>query len=203
MENPNHLQKILEVTEALSKDHIELLNTDFTMIKDELLDMCTFYANDPHRLGYFQWKDCKSLSYIDFKSKNIISIPGETNFDCFQFVWFILEKLAQYQTIPSKITSYSPTFDTLTKLKLAIQQSYLTELTDQSQLTCGVIFFTKNANGWDKKGARHMGFYFNNGDKIQMISNRQSKKGVDIEYFDLSDFFERFSNMSECYISSN
>jgi hypothetical protein len=186
------------------EDIIELLNTDFTSIKSTLFEICSFYTAEPNKLNYFKLSDKKTLSYRDFKSRELIELVDYASFDCFQFVWFILEKLAEYKIINSKVAYYEQTFKTTDKIKTAIERKYLTKLENPKQLGCGVIFFIKDDSGWLTQGKRHMGFYFTDldTDTVKIISNRKSKDGIDIETFSKIRFFERFSSLPGCWISS-
>jgi hypothetical protein len=141
--------------------------------------------------------------YRDYVTKRTIEMEAVVNFDCFQFVWFVLQELAETGIIYPKISSYQPIYDTIPKLHLAVNQGYMTKLTEINQLSTGVIFILKTQQGWDKMGQRHLGFYFTSGEKVHMISDRNVKKGVDVESFGRQEFFDKYSGMNGSFVSAN
>lgn len=199
----NVAKEITKINIDLETLATDLLNRDFRLIKKDLYKLCIFYAEPRNNPGYFKWQEGKKLIYKDYITKKVIEMTDVINFDCFQFVWFALQELAETGVIFPKIDQYRAVYNTISKLHNAIANGYMTKLVDISQLTTGIIFFLKSSEGWDNMGERHLGFYFTNGNIIEMISDRNSVKGVDIETFTRQEFFEKFTKMSECYVSSN
>jgi hypothetical protein len=195
-------EKVKTNTRA-DKIAMQLLYKDFRNIKDQLYEVCKFYSEPQNNPGYFKWQEGKDLVYRDYMSKKVIEMEEVINFDCFQFVWFVLQELAETGVIGPKIESYQPVYNTILKLHVAIEKGYMIKLEEINQLSVGIIFFLKTPEGWENMGERHLGFYFTNGDKVQMISDRNSAKGVDIETFGKQEFFDKFSGMSGCFVSSN
>ena len=183
-----------------SDDIIELLNNDFSKISSELFEICMFYATPPHRLSYLKLYDEKVLEYVDFQTGDLIQLDSYSNFDCFQFVWFVLQKLAEYKIIKSDIKYYEQTFQTIEKILDAIDKKYLVLLKSPNQLNCGVVFYLTREDGWETPGKRHAGFYFTKGDYVEVISNHKFMKGVGVEKYTKSEFVERFTKLP-CYIS--
>jgi hypothetical protein len=196
-------QEKVKTNMELDKIAIQLLNRDFRQIEKGLYEVCKFYSEPQNNPGYFKWQEGKDLVYRDYMTKKVIEMEEVINFDCFQFVWFVLQELAESGVIGPQIESYMPVYDTILKLHEAIENGYLSKLTEMNQLSTGIIFFLKTPQGWENMGERHFGFYFTQGDRVQMISDRNSVKGVEAETFDKQEFFDKFSKMSECFVSSN
>jgi hypothetical protein len=199
----NTVKELTKTNTSLDNLSLKFLDRDFRVVKEDLYKVCAFYAEPLNNPGYFKWQQGKDLVYRDYTTKDVIENKDVINFDCFQFVWFALQELAETGVIEPKINKFEPLYNTISKLLTAIEIGCMVELIDIDQLSTGVIFYLKTKNGWDKMGERHLGFYFTNGDVVEMISDRNSAKGVDIETFSRQAFFNKFTEMSGCYVSSN
>jgi hypothetical protein len=183
-----------------NQSDIDLLATNFTKIKSQLYQISIFYCQN--KLPYLKQPDQKSLEYIDFATGQSLIIAKGCNFDCFQFVWFILKKLVESKIITSKIGKYEQTFDTIAKLKICKSKGFYKEFQDQSNLqSCGLIFFTTTPIGMKTVGQRHLGFYFLDDIQISFISNRKSQSGVVNDKYSLLEFEKLLQSFPICWIS--
>jgi hypothetical protein len=181
---------------------IDLLATNFASIKPDLYAICIFYCQN--QLPYLKQPDQKSLEYIDFATGQSLIIPANCNFDCFQFVWFILKKLVESKVIKSEITEYQQTFDTIIKFTTAKENGFLVDFQGQSDLqSCGLVFFTITPGGMTQYGQRHMGFYFLDQDKVEFVSNRSSRGGVVNDNYSKSEFAKILQDFPVCWISKS
>jgi hypothetical protein len=181
---------------------LDLLNTDFKKITNELFEICLFYSIQPNRLDYFDWSDRRRFSYKDYITGNMVLSSGFVNFDCFQYTWFILQKLAVYGIIKSPIDKYIPYYLSIETYKLAITNRYLIPMNIDSYLTSGFMFYLNSTDGWERKGCRHTCFYVTKGDSVFVFENLV-RKGTSWKALSIQEFKDLYLNKPECYISSN
>jgi hypothetical protein len=180
-----------------------LLNTNFESIATELFDICFFYSIPAHKLDLFDWSDRRQLLYWDYVSGTKVETAQIVNFDCFQYTWFILQKLAEYGIIKSPIDKYIPYYLSIQTYKIAVESGYLVPLNaDDSGLTSGFMFYLDSSDGWDAKGFRHACFYVSRGETVFIFENLLSK-GTSWEALSKQEFLELHLGKQECYISSN
>jgi hypothetical protein len=184
------------------QDSSELFGAQFNTFSEILYDTAFVYTQAYSHMPYSKVGDGTDIRLWNYKDQKFV-IHKNARFDCFSFVWMVLQKLIHLDEIDSRIDPDSVIINTIASIKLAIQKNYFIPLKDTNLKAgqCGIIFLIKNSDGWDTKGQRHLAFYFVRDDGIIWIHNARSTGGVTKTVFTHHEFYQKMSQEREVYIT--